>query len=413
MKKILLSSILLISLFSFNKTVSTVYADNIIPDSIGGNGATYTLLEPLPCIEGAGQNCTNGKGVNGISYVEKVTISQYISYVFKLAIALAVFLATVMIIWGGFEYMLSAVPFVKVNAKERITNAIMGLAAALISYLVLQTIDPRLVQVNTTIPPICPPVKAAFGTGSDPKSTITVCDTAGTDTFTKSLQTAIQGEIDSLLEADKAKALQLQNDIADTQKSIDALTQLQKDGTITPEQEHNLEAFKLDVKSKDATLQKTFAETRGARNFSAALATLQNPSNYSLGYTHTSVTLASPQAISTLDTSNYNFSEMETYAKKMDLDGDHTGASEVRVRSQFYKDQVQEEQTLMQNVYAYQNFSGSSKEDARKKLQYNLSVYSQTEPATKGRVDAELTNEYQTIKKQRTDLINKTLSAPK
>jgi len=110
-----------------------------------GSG-TYCLLEPLPCIEGTGNNCANG------SRMDQINIEGYISYVYKLFLAVGVFLAVVMIIWGGFEWMLSAIPFVKLHAKERISNAIWGLLMLLSSYLILQTIDPRLVNVTTTVP---------------------------------------------------------------------------------------------------------------------------------------------------------------------------------------------------------------------------------------------------------------------
>jgi hypothetical protein len=116
--------------------------------SFAAISGSYTLLEPLPCIQNTGNNCKTGESIPAI------TINQYIGYVFKFALALAVFLAVVMIIWGGFEYMLSEVVSSKADAKSKITNAIYGLVMTLASYLILQTIDPRLVQINTTIEPV-------------------------------------------------------------------------------------------------------------------------------------------------------------------------------------------------------------------------------------------------------------------
>lgn len=106
----------------------------------------YTLLEPLPCLDGVDTGCTPG------NLQEKIDISSYILYVYNLAFAASVFLAIVMIIWGGFEYITSEIPFIKSDGKSKIEKAITGLVMVLASYLILQTIDPRLVNVNTELP---------------------------------------------------------------------------------------------------------------------------------------------------------------------------------------------------------------------------------------------------------------------
>ncbi len=129
--------------------------------------ASYVLLEPLPKISGVPQPTTcvdkNGKQIvdksgtpvtNDGSFIKCIGINSFISYIFKFVIALAVFLATVMIIWGGFEYMFSESFTKKNDAKQKFADAGFGLAVALCSYLILQTIDPRLVQINTTVPEI-------------------------------------------------------------------------------------------------------------------------------------------------------------------------------------------------------------------------------------------------------------------
>lgn len=108
----------------------------------------YKLLEPLPCIEGTGNNCVSGKTISEIS------LETYIGYVFKFAIAISAFLAVIMIIWGGFEIMLSEAIPLKMEGRDRIKNAIFGLIMVLSSYLILRTIDPRLVEINTSIPAV-------------------------------------------------------------------------------------------------------------------------------------------------------------------------------------------------------------------------------------------------------------------
>ncbi|MDR3558172.1 MAG: hypothetical protein P4L61_01435 [Candidatus Pacebacteria bacterium] len=120
--------------------------------------ATYTLLAPLPELGGAcptGSGTTCGSDSNGGTGITKIDLTDYISYAYKLMLALAVFLAVLMIIVGGFEYMLSGAADTKSDAKKRISNAIWGLLLALIAYIVLYTIDPNLVSTsNLSIPPI-------------------------------------------------------------------------------------------------------------------------------------------------------------------------------------------------------------------------------------------------------------------
>ena len=111
----------------------------------------YKLLEPLPCLNGVTDPSKCKDGVQ-----EKIEISSYILYVYKMFIALAVFLAIVMIIWGGFLYITSETPFKIEDGRGKIQNAVLGLAMVLVSYLILLTVDPRLVNIDTEIPKITP-----------------------------------------------------------------------------------------------------------------------------------------------------------------------------------------------------------------------------------------------------------------
>lgn len=115
--------------------------------------ANYTLLEPLPCIAGTGNNCTGGTTNCPSGSMCSINIQTYIVYIFKLMVALAVFAAVVMCIVGGFEYMLTDSITKKLDAKGTIKNAILGLGFALASYLILYTINPNLVNVSlVTVP---------------------------------------------------------------------------------------------------------------------------------------------------------------------------------------------------------------------------------------------------------------------
>ena len=97
------------------------------------NKFTYTLLQSLPR--------------EGEDLKENVTLKEYLTWAFRFVLALAGFLAVMMIVIGGVEYIISgANESSRSDAKKRINNAISGLVLALVSYLVLYTINPSLVD---------------------------------------------------------------------------------------------------------------------------------------------------------------------------------------------------------------------------------------------------------------------------
>jgi len=93
--------------------------------------------------------------------------SQYIAAVYKFGVGLAVILAVVMIMVGGFIWLMSAGSPDKVGkAKEFITSAMTGLLLALFSFLILQTVNPELLSLdgfNTGLPNV--PAGGGGGTG--------------------------------------------------------------------------------------------------------------------------------------------------------------------------------------------------------------------------------------------------------
>lgn len=85
--------------------------------------------------------------VKDLPFVKDVTsLSGYLSAIFKLGIGIAVTAAIFMIVLGGIRYMFSDVPGIKFNAKADITNALWGLVLVLASWLILNTINPQLVE---------------------------------------------------------------------------------------------------------------------------------------------------------------------------------------------------------------------------------------------------------------------------
>jgi succinate dehydrogenase/fumarate reductase cytochrome b subunit len=74
------------------------------------------------------------------------SLGSYLGQVFNFGIAIAVTLALIMIIWGGIMYMTTDSWSGKEEGKTKITNALWGLGLALVSWLLLWTINPNLVN---------------------------------------------------------------------------------------------------------------------------------------------------------------------------------------------------------------------------------------------------------------------------
>ena len=198
----------------------------------GSISGGYTLLEPLP-------DLTSGGG----GTKDNVQFSEYVDYAFKLFIALAAFASVFMIVWGGLQYMSTDAWEGKSAGISKLKNAVLGLLLVLCSYLILQTIDPRLVSIpSTLVPPLqgldYTPQMNSFLSGIDSQiASLKVQNTQLTQDITNdqqqltSLQNQNQGVLNDLgMTADEAdyycqsypddpSCLQLAN-IADQQNTV-------------------------------------------------------------------------------------------------------------------------------------------------------------------------------------------------
>jgi len=92
---------------------------------------TYQALEP----NAFGTELTNTTSLGG-----------FLAQAFSLGLALAAALAVIMIVWGGVEYMLSESFISKGDGKKKIMDALTGLLLALVSWLILFTINPEILN---------------------------------------------------------------------------------------------------------------------------------------------------------------------------------------------------------------------------------------------------------------------------
>jgi hypothetical protein len=121
----------------------------INPIKTTNTNTVYTPLAPLPGVETSG--CIDDKG-NPCIDTQKSTANpcpfgNYLNIMFKLFLGVAGVLAVVMIVMGGVQYMTSDLVSSKEEGKKTITNAIFGLLIGLGAVLILNTINPNLLDV--------------------------------------------------------------------------------------------------------------------------------------------------------------------------------------------------------------------------------------------------------------------------
>lgn len=82
------------------------------------------------------------------------TFSGYLVGAIPFILRMAAVFAVIQIVIGGFQYALSEAMGTKQDAKDRMTQAMIGLVLALTSYLILNTINPNLVNLKIGVQPI-------------------------------------------------------------------------------------------------------------------------------------------------------------------------------------------------------------------------------------------------------------------
>ncbi len=122
--------------------------------------SAYKLLEPLPGLSDA--DVSGEKG-----------LSNYLSWLFKFALAAAAFLAVLKIVIGGLNIIVGgASEASQKSGREMIEMALWGLLLAISSVLILTTINPDLVSTGFTVSPITIESKKETPSGS-PQGPIT------------------------------------------------------------------------------------------------------------------------------------------------------------------------------------------------------------------------------------------------
>ena len=142
----------ILSVTIFTSVYSKVFAANPLE---------YTPLEP-----GA---------FPGLSTASNPNFLNFLGQVFNYGISIAVVLALVMIIWGGIQKMTTDSWFGQDEAKKKIKDALIGLGLALVSWILLYTINPCLVDFTGKAG--CSTKNLLFNAGSTISSNSTISST--------------------------------------------------------------------------------------------------------------------------------------------------------------------------------------------------------------------------------------------
>lgn len=98
------------------------------------------------CVPGDNGVCLLQPDIIGGGQTQEVSLGHYLSLLFKTLIGLAGGIAVLIIVVSGLQYILSEVPGIKSSSKGRITEALIGLILALSAWLILNTINPDLIN---------------------------------------------------------------------------------------------------------------------------------------------------------------------------------------------------------------------------------------------------------------------------
>lgn len=119
----------------------TLLAINALPILV--LSANYQLLEPSIVLN---QDAGTGEPI-------APSLKDYLQNAYIVMFVLVVTAVVFWIIVGGLEYILSDLPSVKLGGKEKLKKALLGLAIALTSYLLLNLINPELLNFNLKLTP--------------------------------------------------------------------------------------------------------------------------------------------------------------------------------------------------------------------------------------------------------------------
>ncbi|MDA1317534.1 MAG: pilin [bacterium] len=147
-----ITGLLILSIASFFNSPSSV-------QSVKNISATYGLAAFVP-LSGQGDGAIFGTG----NLDDETSLSKLLDEAFLWGVAITIILAVLFVIIGSVQYMTTDAVFGQKEAKKKIASAISGLILALVSWLILTTINPALKNnaLNFSTPVLTSPIHGGF-----------------------------------------------------------------------------------------------------------------------------------------------------------------------------------------------------------------------------------------------------------
>ncbi|MDQ5958078.1 MAG: hypothetical protein QG665_426 [Patescibacteria group bacterium] len=136
----LIKTIIILGLFSIIPIIA-IAQQNSSADQPAGSKSGYILLSPD--FIGMGEGTMVGPKGN-------ISFAYYLQSLYIAALSIAVFAAIITFVYAGFKYLWPK-PGEKTEAKDMMTQALIGLILALTSYLILYTVNPKLLKFDSSI----------------------------------------------------------------------------------------------------------------------------------------------------------------------------------------------------------------------------------------------------------------------
>jgi hypothetical protein len=112
----------------------------------------FFLSAPLALAAGEFVPLAPISGLNEGVSATHTGISAFLDNLYTFCIGIAVVLAIIMIIWGGFEYALSEAISSKSAGKQKMVGAVFGLVLVLSPYVVFSIINPSILSLDVNMP---------------------------------------------------------------------------------------------------------------------------------------------------------------------------------------------------------------------------------------------------------------------
>lgn len=128
-----------------NMPATQTETDEAIERSGGNPGPELTPFVPRLSVPIAGVQFTTPT-MNG-PYVEVPFLAQYITGIYRYVLGIVTIVAIIMVIYGGFKYLLSGTVKGVSDGKEILKDVVAGMAVLFCAYVFLYFINPKLVQL--------------------------------------------------------------------------------------------------------------------------------------------------------------------------------------------------------------------------------------------------------------------------